>query len=255
MNRENALLCLVFPMGVEARPFLRRVEVVSRQVCGRAVYREAFFEGSVFWVVRCGIGPARAAAAIRNMDKKPAAIISVGTAGSLVKDLKFGNIVIAKETVSGDSPDAIEEWSGELAERLAASCSAEGVCHRVGRMATVRSPVLSGEDRARLHELTGAHAVDMETHAMGLEAARLGVPFGALRVISDDMDSPPLAGKPNLRNLWRRGPQISGTLIALCRWQKFVRKFLKSVELLHPILVRVLRDARRGDRWIGGPGR
>lgn len=251
MNRENQTLCFVFPMGAEAYPFLQRVEVLSRRRAGAAIYREAFFEGSTFSIVRCGIGPQRAAAAIRNLDTKPAAVISVGTAGALVEDLKFGDIVVAGETVFGDAPGSVLRSSEELVEDLSDSCVAEGMSHRIVRLATVSSPVFSGEGRKRLHDLTGAHAVDMETHAMGIEASMLGVPFAALRVISDDLSAPPLTGRGGLKGVWKRPPDLPGRLLETYRWWRFVGRFGRAVESLHPVLVRVLRDAGRTGKWIG----
>jgi nucleoside phosphorylase len=250
MNRENRSLCFVFAMGTEAYPFLQRVEVVSTRRAGTAVYRETFFEGSTFSIVRCGIGPERAAAAVRNLDCKPAAVISVGTAGALVEDLRFGDIVVARETVFGDSPGTIFTWSDELVEGLSASCSAGGINHRIVRLATVRAPVFTRECRLELHDLTGAHAVDMETHAMGVEAMRLGVPFAALRVISDDLTSPPLPVRPGRKHAWQGLSELPGLLLDAYRWRRFVVNFNRAVELLHPVLVRVIRDAKQSGKWI-----
>lgn len=250
MNRENESLCLVFPMGAEAYPFLQRVEVRSRRRAGSAVYREAFFEGSTFSIVRCGIGPRRAAAAIRSLDRKPAAVVCVGTAGALVKDLKFGDIVVAGETVSGDAPGSVVGWSDDLVEDLGNSCVAEGMYHRIVRLATVSSAVFTGEGRKHLHDCTGAHAVDMETHAMGIEASNLGVPFAALRVISDDLSSPPLTGRQGLKDVWKSPRDVPGRLLEAYRWWRFVGRFGRAVELLHPVLVRMLRDAGRTGRWV-----
>lgn len=249
MNRENPSLCFVFAMGSEAHPFLKRVQVLSRRRVGAAVHREAFFEGSLFSVVRCGIGPERAAAAIRNLDRKPAAVISVGTAGALVEDLCFGEIVVARETVSGDSPGTILTWSSQLVDALSASCLAAGVRHRIARLATVNTAVFSKEHRLELHDLTGAHAVDMETHAMGIEAMNMGVPFAALRVISDDLSSPPLNRRPRQKDAWQSLSELPSLLLEAYRWLRFVRKFDRAVEMLHPVLVRVIRDAKRSGNW------
>lgn len=250
MNRENRSLCFVFAMGTEAHPFLQRVEVLSRRRVGAAVYREAFFEGSMFSIVRCGIGPERAAAAIRNLDRKPAAVISVGTAGALVEDLRFGDIVVAGETVFGDSPGSIVRGSHPLVNALSASCVAAGVRHRIARLATVKAAVFRREHRLELHDLTGAHAVDMETHAMGIEAMNMGVPFAALRVISDDLSSPPLNGRLGLKDPWQNLSELPGLLLEVYRWGRFVRKFHRAVEMLHPVLVRLIRDAKRSGKWI-----
>jgi len=92
--------------------------------------------------------------------------------------------------------------------------------------------------------------VDMETHAMGIEAMNMGVPFAALRVISDDLSSPPLNGRPGLKDGWRSLSELRGLLLEAYRWWQFLRKFDRAVEMLHPVLVRVIRDAKGSGKWI-----
>ncbi len=242
MNRENHLLCFVFPMGMEAYPFLQRVEVRRRWRNGAAVYREAFFEGRDLMIVRCGVGPAKAAAAVRALPVRPSAIINVGTAGGLVADVQRGELMVASETVLGDDPLNVCAWSGALAEALAEACRIERMSHRVARLATVTEPVWTRDDRARLHALTGAHAVDMESHVIGLEAMRRGIPFVCLRVISDDVDAPPLPESVQFKSLWRNPRRSPQQLADWVRRRIFLRRLREAVQLLDPVLVRLIRD-------------
>jgi nucleoside phosphorylase len=230
-------------MGVEAYPFLRRVEVTHRNRIGKAVYREAFFEGKTFSIVRSGIGPDRAAGAIKSLQVRPSAILSVGTAGGLAPGLRFGHIVVSSETVSADSPDTPLAWTDWLVTAAVNACKKEGIPFIAARLATVRKPVFRREDRERLHRVTGAHAVDMESHAVGLEALRLGIPFVALRVISDDVDAPPLDDRRGFRHIWRNPSELPERFSAGFRWWRFIKKFKHAVDVLHPVLVRFLREA------------
>jgi len=230
-------------MGVEAYPFLRRVEVTHRRRIGKAVYREAFFEGKTFSIVRSGIGPDRAARAIKNLQIRPSAIVSVGTAGGLVPDLRFGHIIVSSETVSDDSPGSPLAGTDWLVTAAMDSCKKEGVPCMAARLATVRKPVFRREDRESLHRGTGAHAVDMESHAVGLEALRLGIPFVSLRIISDDVDSPALNDRRGFKHIWRNPSDLPKIFSAGFRWWRFVKKFKQAVDLLHPVLVRFIRDA------------
>ncbi len=43
MNRENSMMCMVFAMGMEAYPFLRRVEVTQRWRKGSATVQDGLF--------------------------------------------------------------------------------------------------------------------------------------------------------------------------------------------------------------------
>ena len=242
MNRENHLLCFVFPMGMEAYPFLHRVEVRKRWRTGSAVYREAFFEGRDLLIVRCGVGPEKAAAAVRDLPLNPSAIINAGTAGGLVEGVHRGELLIAAETVPGDDPVGVCVWPEALVEALAAACRKEQVPHRVARLTTVNEPVWHRNDRARLHAVTGAHAVDMESHAMGLEAMKRDIPFVCLRVISDDLDAGPLPRRMQMKGLWRSPARLPKIVSNRVRWRIFMRRFQAAVQMLDPVLVRLIRD-------------
>lgn len=196
--------------------------------------------------MRCGIGPERAAAAMKNVEAEPAAIISVGTAGALVQDLKCGDMTISSQTVFGHCPDDVLHWPDTLVSALARACVGAGVPHKIVRLATVKEAVLHPQGRLSLHERTGAQAVDMESHAIGMAAREMGVPFTSLRVISDDFSSPPITDRRGLKKIWQEPSQIPRRLKAGLRWWVFVRNFHSAVHLLHPVLVRLIRDWAEG---------
>jgi adenosylhomocysteine nucleosidase len=252
MNRENADLCIVFPMGMEAHPFLRRVQVLRRWKSGSATYREVFFEGSVFMTVRCGIGPAKASAAIRNLDRKPGIIINAGTAGSLVQDVSLSELVISCETLFGHQPNHVLASSASLVQAVVAACCSASVNHRTGRIATVDGPVFSREDRERLHSLTGAQAVDMESHAISEEARKLGVPFVSVRVISDDLNSLSLPTRRDVKDVFRHPLKAPSELKNFLRWTRFLMDLKRSIQLLHPVLVCMVRSYRKENAQVSG---
>ncbi len=242
INSQKKPVCFVFAMGIEAWPFLGRVEVKRRWKRGKAVFREVFLEGRTALVVRCGVGPKRAAAAIRNLDAEPAAILSVGTAGGLVPELKVRDLIVASETVSGDAAEHALIWPDPLTAAAAESCRREGLPYRIGRLATVTRPVFDLSARQRLHAATGAEAVDMESHTMGECALKLGVPFTSVRVISDAVDSPPLPDPTNLKSLRRSPLKAPRKMMEMLRWYLFLRDFKRSIVLLPSVLVRFMRD-------------
>jgi nucleoside phosphorylase len=245
MHREKTRLCIVFPMGIEAYPFLKRVEVIRRWTRNKVVYREAFFEGHSLVIVRSGIGPARAAAAVRGLESQPSAILCVGTAGGLAPDSRIGDIVVASEMVFKDQPDNILKGSDELVQAVASACDSEGLRFRIARTVTSSKPIISSSERRQLHELTGGHAVDMESHAVGVEAAKMGVPFAAFRVISDDINSAPFPEPLMLKELWRRPTQFAAILPGAVKWMRFIKDFRRSIELLPPGLVRFIRNSAK----------
>jgi len=233
-------------MGIEARPFLHRVEVRRRWKEAKATYREAWFEGNPLLIVRCGIGPNRAAASMRHLSVRPSAILSVGSAGSLSERLRIGDLVVASQTVFGPEPDRILTCPTFLVDAISQACRSGNSSHVVARLATAARPVFARDERLRLHELTGAMAVDMESHSIGTEAQKLGVPFSCLRVISDDLNSPPLPELRGLTKLWRRPGRFGKELAKMFRWRLFLRDFHRAVKLPAPVLVSLIRAMGKG---------
>jgi hopanoid-associated phosphorylase len=103
-------------------------------------------------------------------------------AGGLDPTLRSGDVVLATEVLSGDTRWAAGLSLGDdLIERLTS-----------GRRRVVRGSLAGAEEvvtkrscKAALHSETGASAVDMESHIAAAYAAEAGLPFAAVRVISD----------------------------------------------------------------------
>lgn len=109
-------------------------------------------------------------------------IVSFGVAGGLNPDLKSGDVVIASEILAGK-----KSWStaAALTENLVALPVKR---HRVvvpGILAGVEEVVTGQVAKAALRATTGADAVDMESHIAARYAEHYGLPFAAVRVISD----------------------------------------------------------------------
>jgi hopanoid-associated phosphorylase len=109
-------------------------------------------------------------------------IVSFGVAGGLDPALRSGDIMIATEVVA-----AGDRWPtvAALSDKLVA-LPRRGP-HRIvsGVLVGVEEVVLGQVGKAALRATTGADAVDMESHIAARYAARNGLPFAAVRVISD----------------------------------------------------------------------
>lgn len=109
-------------------------------------------------------------------------IVSFGVAGGLDPALRSGDIMIATEVVAAE-----ERWLtvAGLSDKLVAVPRLGR--HRIvsGVLAGVEEVVLGQVGKAALRATTGAAAVDMESHIAARYAARHGLPFAAVRVISD----------------------------------------------------------------------
>lgn len=138
-----------------------------------------------------GIGRAAARRTIlRVLDAvRPGRVIAAGFCGALVPELKVGDIV--------ESPHI------HTADRL------------------IGDPV----EKARLAAATGAHAVDMETAAIAEVCAERGLPFLAIRAVSDTRDT---ALSPELERLLSGGNvSIPKACFALVRKPRLLREFLR----------------------------
>jgi adenosylhomocysteine nucleosidase len=109
-------------------------------------------------------------------------VISFGVAGGLDPTLKSGDVVVATEVVAGDS-----RWLAGLAlsEELIAGAGLGRRRVVQGGLVGVEQVIAAQAGKAALHLETGAVAVDMESHIAAAYAAEAGLPFAALRVVSD----------------------------------------------------------------------
>jgi hopanoid-associated phosphorylase len=109
-------------------------------------------------------------------------VISFGIAGGLDPALKSGDVVVATEVLAGDA-----RWLAGLAlnDELVARVALGRRRVVRGGLAGVEQLIAARAGKAALWSETGAAAVDMESHIAAAYAAESGLPFAALRVISD----------------------------------------------------------------------
>ena len=118
--------------------------------------------------------------------KRPKGVISIGIAGALDPSLKVGDVLVAREIVAeGERFETHEGWSAALLKAMPGA-------HHAGFYGS-EVIVMEGAEKRRLREATGAMAVDMESHVAARVAAAHGLPFAAVRVVSDTThaDLPP----------------------------------------------------------------
>jgi hopanoid-associated phosphorylase len=107
-------------------------------------------------------------------------VVSFGVAGGLSPDLAPGTCVIGSAIVSGTSMNRVsthDGWSKNLLQAMPAA-----VC---GPLYGSPGPVIHPRAKAALYKMTGAIAVDMESHIVAGVAAAHGLPVAAIRVIAD----------------------------------------------------------------------
>jgi adenosylhomocysteine nucleosidase len=113
-------------------------------------------------VIAGGGDSERLEAALEAAAPGASALLSIGLAGALAPHLKPGNWVISDTRFQSALPGAT-----------------------VGKVAGSNAIAATALEKRTLAASTGAVAVDMESHIAARVAARRGLPFAVLRVISD----------------------------------------------------------------------
>lgn len=117
-------------------------------------------------------------------------ILSFGLCGGLVPGLPVGGVALANVLIDGKTiyrPNGL--WTGRLAQALGVK---PVPYFSTGEFDLADTP----DQRAELHTLYGASAIDDESGPMAQFAQRRGIPFAILRVVSDAYnDTVPLAAR------------------------------------------------------------
>lgn len=163
-----ARIAMVAALEREVLPLVSRWRQGTREHGGR---RFRFFESDDAVLVCGGVGAEavrRAAEAVIAL-YAPAAVYSVGFAGALESGMKVGEVIVPARVINVGDGSSISLASGK------------GVLVSFGAVA-------SPEQKRKLRESFGGQAVDMEAAAVAQAAQARGVPFGTVKVISDEVD-------------------------------------------------------------------
>lgn len=136
-------------------------------------------------LVRAGFGPEQAANAARALAEQGAtALMSFGFAGGLDPALKVADLILA-ELVIGEGGDTLSpdpDWMA-FASRMLSDLNVIPV-----PLYSARVVIAAPADKEKLHQETGASAVDMESFAIGKVAGDIGLKFLVLRAVLDPAD-------------------------------------------------------------------
>ena len=134
---------------------------------------------------------------------KPRAIVNIGVAGTLTKDLGIGDIAIGEDAVChdmdttplGDPPGLISGINkvhlplpGDLAPKAARVCADLGLTALCGTIASGDKFVIDPTYKAWLREHFGAIACEMEGQPIAQVCYMNSLPCLILRSISDSVD-------------------------------------------------------------------
>ena len=209
-------IAIVAALEREVRPLAKRWRVVEKEHAGRGF---RFFESNDRVLVCGGMGAeaARRAAEAVIALYAPVMIYSAGFAGALDTTLKVGDVLKPARIVDAGNGSSV-------------NLEGKGVLVSFGSVA-------SSEQKAKLRASFGAQAVDMEAAAVRCAAEARGLPFGAVKVISDEFDFsfPPMQRFVDSQGRFHEGQ--FACFAALRPW-------------LWPRLVRLARNSRLASRAL-----
>lgn len=197
---------IVAAMDAELKDILAQLVNKAEHAGGLFPTWTGILAGKKVLVARCGVGKVMAAMTAQALIERyrPRAILFTGLAGSLSKDLRIGDTLIARDCVQHDldtrglnqprgtvpfTPYRFIPCDPALLALASTYQPARGTLH-VGRICT-GDQFISAENRRSMsylgEELEG-DAVEMEGAAFGLVAHIHRIPFLLARTISDNAD-------------------------------------------------------------------
>lgn len=182
--------CIVFALDRESQAFRQEFRVQQRFAEAPCWARFCGPEWLTVLVLHAGVGTARMTSAMEwllgepkfgNLVYRPRLILCAGFAGALREGLQVGAVVLATEVVDADGQRCPTTWpeelpSGEWRPPL-----------RRGALLTARKLINTPEEKQALGKQLDCVAVDMESAAVARLCHKKNVPFGCVRVISDDV--------------------------------------------------------------------
>lgn len=200
------MIGIIGAMSVEIEGIQARIENPEMRVIGGNTFVSGKLCGRDVVAAKCGIGKVNAALCTQTMilTYQPELIVNSGVGGSLVKDLTFGDIAIAKDLVQHDvdtSPLGDPVGLVSTINKIYFECDEKAVrlIHEIvggmdcvsGKIGTIASGdqfIASSERKNWITSQFNAIACEMEGGAIAQVCAVAGVKCAVIRAISDNAD-------------------------------------------------------------------
>lgn len=177
-------LGVVFALGIEAGGLEDLLEAVITTRGDGLVVHQGQLRGRDLTLIRSGTGRRRAAKATDALIRghRPERVLAAGLAGGLSPEVKRHDILVVDRVAD----TAGNELAIDPQFDPAGLGAAPGV--HVGRLLTADRIIRRPSEKRSLFRQYDALAVDMESYAVAEVCRRHGVPFLAVRAISDAVD-------------------------------------------------------------------
>ena len=172
--------------------------------------------GRVGLLYQAGIGAPAAAAALEELAALgTSSFVSIGTAGSLQRDLRPGDLVLCEAAIRDEgvshhylSPAKLATADAAMTGALRAAMTLRGLGFRAGTSWTIDTPYRETVAEARHYQADGVLCVEMEAAALFAVAAVRGLRVASAFTISDSLAD--LVWNPRFHE-----PEVEAGLIAL----------------------------------------
>ena len=194
------ILGIMGAMPDEVDQLCARLENVTVEPYGGVEYHKGTLAGKQVIVCCAGMGKANAAATTQVLITKFGAekIIFSGIAGNMTSKIGIGDVVIGKTVLYHDAqldmicqnPPFLKEYTGDPALIAAAekACADAGVKALAGKIATGDMFVGDSATKNAIAADCAPDCVEMEGAAVAQVCRDYGLPFAAVRTISDRAD-------------------------------------------------------------------
>ena len=260
------MIAIVAALDAELSALERRARVRRCPSPPGPVMGEGMLTGRRVLLARTGMGSARAqeATAVLIQRHNPEAILSIGFAGSLVGELRAGQLVIARQVYALEEPlheGPLAVTNGlacdpALVELAVAAARQSRLAFREGASLTVPQVVSQPEVKKRLGDSLPVEVVEMESYWVGHVAADRGIPFLVVRAVLDEVgdrlpdlphivdETGAVARGPALRQLLSRPRQAA----ALIRLAASARRASQTLAVFAEAFVDVLAASHSPER-------
>jgi adenosylhomocysteine nucleosidase len=217
-------IAFVAAMEREIAPLVRGWNLFEREHDGR---RFRFFENNDVVLVCGGIGSEGARRATEAVISfyRPAGVQSVGLAGALDPNLKVGMIFSPRWIV--DARDGSRADTGKGAGIFVSAREVAGIAQK-----------------AKFARAYGAQAVDMEAASVARSAAAHGLPFSAIKAISDESDfvMPPMNEFISEDGVFRTKSFVLFAALRPWLWGKMIRLGMDSARAVRALCAALTKE-------------
>ena len=185
------MLVFVAALERELVPILPLLQLERREQVKEWAVRWGTAGGTPVALVCCGMGRERAQAGARSAlhTCRAQGVIALGFAGAASPRLAAGDVVLPEEVVADEEGLGPIRPDEELLSRASSALESTPLQFHQGRLLTA-AKALGAQEKRSAGEGRHVSAVDMETYWIAREAREAGVPFLAVRAISDEMLDP-----------------------------------------------------------------